>query len=383
MRKLSVKGSNQSSPEDRAVVVQERDEMRRFVKELSGDDITSGSWFTKLLMHSLSTYTSTVDWQYFQERYRGLPPDIIVDQRIRMAARYAAIGGGLSASAYTGAVAATIGSLGGASPATVPVATATMLVDVAYTSRLQLHLAYDIAVLYRVPLDLNDPDDLWKLIRIAFTIKGGEAVSEGLLKAVPAAVRPLIKRYYSKGVLHAAKGLPVVGKHLLQRNVIKIGIPLVGVPLAVLVNRQTTLIAGRHARVVFRNEARIVEIARQLVTDTRHPDLVLWLAWLVTVADNKTNDDIALLLRYLAALLEEEHSVMDDDLTALITTDAAAIWCRLETADGDRSDLIQAAHRIGQVAGSSSRTRAVVAEIAERLGSGNGGGRPSKLVRSG
>lgn len=44
-------------------------------------------------------------------------------------------------------------------------------------------------------------------------------------------VRPLIKRFYSKGVLTAAKGLPVVGKFLLQRNVIKIGIPLVGVPL--------------------------------------------------------------------------------------------------------------------------------------------------------
>ena len=30
-----------------------------------------------------------VDWQYFQEKYKGVPADSIVDQRIKMAARYA------------------------------------------------------------------------------------------------------------------------------------------------------------------------------------------------------------------------------------------------------------------------------------------------------
>jgi hypothetical protein len=87
-----------------------------------------------------------------------------------MAARYAA---GLSAGACSAAIAATPGSLGGASPATVPAAAATMMADVAFITRLQLRLAYDVAVLYRVPLDLSDPDDMWKLIRVAFTIKRG------------------------------------------------------------------------------------------------------------------------------------------------------------------------------------------------------------------
>jgi hypothetical protein len=84
--------------------------------------------------------------------------------------RYAA---GLSAGACSAAIAATLGSLGGASPATVPAAVATMMADVAFITRLQLRLAYDVAVLYRVPLDLSDPDDMWKLIRVAFTIKRG------------------------------------------------------------------------------------------------------------------------------------------------------------------------------------------------------------------
>ena len=170
---------------DQELVEHERAELREFVKGLSPDDIKSGGWFTKLCAQALSSYTDKVDWQYFQERYEGVPADAIVDQRIKMAARYAALEGGLSARAYTGAVAATIGSLGGASPATVPAAVATMMVDVAYITRLQLRLAYDIAVLYRVPLDLSDPEDMWKLIRVAFTIKSGEVGPGGRRQGGP------------------------------------------------------------------------------------------------------------------------------------------------------------------------------------------------------
>jgi hypothetical protein len=67
-----------------------------------------------------------------------------------------------------------------------------MMVDVAFITRLQLRLAYDVAVLYRVPLDLTDPDDMWKLIRVAFTIKSGEMAREGVAKAVPVIMRPVI-----------------------------------------------------------------------------------------------------------------------------------------------------------------------------------------------
>ena len=62
---------------------------------------------------------------------------------------------------------ATLGTAGGASPPTFPAAIATVMVDVAFVT--QLRLSYDVAVLYRVPLYLSDPDDMWKLIRVAFT----------------------------------------------------------------------------------------------------------------------------------------------------------------------------------------------------------------------
>lgn len=352
---------------DRAFVEHERDELRDFVKGLSPDDIKSGGWFTKLSAQALSSYTDKVDWQYFQERYEGVPADAVADQRIKMAARYAALEGGLSAGAYSAAVVATLGSLGGASPATVPAAVATMMVDVAFITRLQLRLAYDIAVLYRVPLDLSDPGDMWKLIRVAFTIKSGEVVREGAAKVVPVMVRPVIKRFYSKTVLTAAKGLPFVGKYLLQRNVIKIGIPVVGVPLAVVLNRYTTLIAGRHAQAVFRNEARVIELAERLSKQNQHPQLVLWVAWLVMNADHKISDDETLLMQHLVRLVRDQHQVVDDRLSHLVEIDPAEVWRRLDDEQGDLSDLLDVADRVAAVDGAANALEsAVISELRER-----------------
>ncbi|MFD9866257.1 hypothetical protein ACFXI8_14850 [Streptomyces niveus] len=352
---------------DRKVVEQEQAEIREFIKGLSADDIKSGNWFTKLSAHALNSYTNKVDWQYFQERYAGVPADAIVDQRIKMAARYAALEGGLSAGAYTAAVAATIGSLGGASPATVPAAVATLMVDVAFVTRLQLRLAYDIAVLYRVPLDLSDPDDMWKLIRVAFTIKSGEVVRGGVVKAVPAMVRPVIKRFYSKAVLTAAKGLPFVGKFLLQRNVIKIGIPVVGVPLAVVLNRYTTLLAGRHAQAVFRNEARVIELAENLSKQSQHPALMLWVAWLVIRADHKISDDETLLMRHLVRQVREQHQVVDEQLAHLVDIDSAEVWLRIDAEPGDLSDILDMADKVATVDGAASaREKAVISELGDR-----------------
>ncbi|MCY0945803.1 hypothetical protein [Streptomyces antarcticus] len=352
---------------DRQAVEHERAELKDFVAGLSADDIKSGGWFTKFSAQAMSSYTAKVNWQFFQDRYAGVPADAIVDQRIKMAARYAALEGGLSAGAYSAAVVATLGSLGGASPATVPAALATVMVDVVFITRLQLRLAYDIAVLYRVPLDLSDPEDMWKLIRVAFTIKSGEVVREGVVKAVPFVMRPVIKRFYSGAALTAAKGLPFVGKFLLQRNIIKIGIPVVGVPLAVVMNRYTTLLAGRHARAVFRNEARVIELAEGLSERSRHPQLMLWVAWLVIKADGKMADDEALLMRHLVRLVRDKHQVIDEQLAHLVDIDPADVWRRLDSEPGDLSDILDAANRVGAVDGPvNALEKAVISELRDR-----------------
>lgn len=345
----------------------ERSELRDFVAGLSPDDLKSGNWFEKLIAQGLVTYTRKANWEYFQEKYKGVPADAIVDQRIKMATRYAALSGGVTAGAYNGAIAATIGTAGGASPVTVPAAVVTLTIDLAFLTQLQLRLAYDIAVLYRVPIDVNDPDDMWKLIRVAFGIKGGEVIGEGLLKLVPAALRFVIKKFYSGAVLAAAKGLPYIGKFLLQRTVIKVAIPVVGIPLAIGINFYTTLLAGRHARAIFRNEARVIELAQRLCEQSRHPRLMLWVAWLVVAADKKISDDEALLMRHLMTLVRDQHEVVDEQLAQLIDVDAAEVWMRVEAESDDLSDVLDVARRVAEVDGdTNAQERGVLREIQER-----------------
>ncbi|MCX5261767.1 hypothetical protein OOK27_47895 [Streptomyces canus] len=108
--------------------------------------------------------------------------------------------------------------------------------------------------------------------------------------------------------LGAAQSLPFIGKHLLQRNIIKFGIP-------------GALAAGRHAKSVFRDEAKVIELADTLIRRTRHPRLMLWVAWLVINADGEIADAESLLFQRLTRLVRERHQVDDEQLANVVTID--------------------------------------------------------------
>lgn len=159
----------------------------------------------------------------------------------------------------------------------------------------------------------------------------------------------------------------MVGKFLLQRTVIKVGIPLVGVPVAVIVNRYTTQITGRHARAVFRNEARVTEVATTLTERTKRPKLMLWVAWLVINADGKISDDEALLMRHLTRLAHERHEVVDDELAQVVDVDPEAVWRRLGTETGDLNDIVEAGTKVAEIDGKiNTSERRILSELVDR-----------------
>ena len=342
-------------------------EMKEFASGLTSEDLKSGDWFTKLLAHALHQYRDRVDSEYFERRYPGMPRDAIVEARIKLAARYAALAGGLSASAYTSAVAGTIGSGGAASPLTASAALLSFSADLFSTTQLQFRLAYDIAVLYRIPIDFDDPEDLWRFIRTAFAIKAGEAAESAVAKAVPALIRPLIKKFFSGSVLATAKSLPVVGKYLLQRNVIKFAIPAIGIPASTAVNYWSTRVAGNHARSTYRAEAAIREQARRLVDDAPSHRASLWVAWLVVTADAKANETETTMMRHLISMMDSVHGVVDAELSEVVTVDRDFVWSLVSEVQAGRPGL----HRIGVAAAEvdgkiNSHEREVLAELAAR-----------------
>ncbi|USQ80102.1 hypothetical protein NF556_00095 [Ornithinimicrobium faecis] len=362
---------DRDSTSPREDVRRELEQTKKFVGELSMDDLRQGTWFPKLLTFSLHKYETQVNAEYFRRKYPNLPPDAVAQERIKMAARYASIAGGLNATAYTGAIVATIGSHGGASPLTLPAAAASFTVDLVYTSQLQLRLAYDLSVLYGVPLDLDDPDDLWKLIRVAFVVKTGEVGTDVLVKGVPVVLRPLVKKVFSGATLATLKGLPGVGKYLLQRNIIKMAIPGVGVPLAAGVNFWTTKVAGKYAKNSFRREARIMEEAGRITSRTRlHPEL-LWVLWLVVHSDTASSTGQVSLLHHVTLRVNDSAEVQEalEQMRAVIEVDPDHVWAMLAAADGDLEPLYAASLTAAVVDGKVRDKQLQVLElVADRCG---------------
>lgn len=343
------------------------EEMKDLAADLTIEDLKSGSWFAKLLSHALKQYREKVDSEYFERKYPGVPRDGIVNARIKMAARYAALEGGLSASAYTGAVAATIGTAGGASPITGSAALMSFSADLFSTTTIQLRLAYDIAVLYRIPIDFDDPEDLWRFIRVAFAVKGAGDAAGAATKGVPMVVRPLVKKIYSGATLGAGKSLPVIGKYLLQRNVIKFALPAIGIPLATSMNYWSTKVAGKYARSTYRAEAAMREQATRLVKDGPAHRAVLWVAWLVMSADDKINETETTLMRHLVSLMETTHNIVDAELREVVNVDRDFVWSLVDEVEDNRASL----HRLGVTAAEvdgkiNSAERKVLAELEAR-----------------
>lgn len=341
------------NPGDKEAVESELDDLKKFAKSLTMDDVKTGNWFEKLVQRFMVQYATRVDANYFSTKYPGLPADAVVTARLRLATRYAAVEGAASAAAYTGAVAATIGSGGGGSPLTLPAAGVALVVDLLYMSNLQLKLAYDIAVLYRVPLDLDDPEDLWNFVQVAFTIKGGEVVNTAWTKGIPVVIRPIVRKIFSGPTLLAVRSFPVVGKHLLQRTIIKIAIPVVGVPVSSLVNYWSTKIAGRHAIRIFRLQAAINEAAVRMVDSSNHLSELLWVCWIAAKADGVIRESESYLLREVVRHVTEREPLLPalKDLESTINVDTDRLWTELEGQIGDLAGVYSAGVTVAAVDG--------------------------------
>ena len=310
--------SDQGATADlRAKVHLELDKLRDLLAKVSLEEIRQGEWFARLLKFSLDPYADEVDAAYFDRVYPGLSAQDRVRARTELAARYASIGGGLTAGAYAGALVATVGSRGAASAVTLPAAGASFVLDLLFTGNLQLRLAHDVAVISGVPLDLEDPEDLWTLIRVAFVVQGRAERWEALGARAPLAVQPVLRKIFAGNPDAATRSLPAMGRFLLQRNALKFAVPGLGVPLSIAVNYWSAHAAGSQAAAVFGREARIMATARRIARPSVEPHELLWVLWLIVQADGVVHENERLLLKHVTALVGD----LDSELSALAGLD--------------------------------------------------------------
>jgi hypothetical protein len=281
----------------------EHEQLSVFVKSLKPADIKNGDWFTSLLYMSVKSYAAKVDAAWFREKYAGIPVDAIVEKRIRLAQTYNAIAGGLSASVYSAAALSAIFTAG----LSLPIAGVSLVTDLCMTTQIQLKLAYDLSVLYNTPINIDDPEDLIKLVHVAFGVKGSQVLQQAVQKLSPAATTFLVKKTASGATLTFLKALPVVGKFLLQRNIIKMAIPFVGIPIGAGLNFYTTGQVGKLAKQIFREEAVIKEFANQTPDLLgEHPELAIGVVLSAVSADGQFAEREVTLMKSLLEVWKDD-----------------------------------------------------------------------------
>lgn len=227
--------------------------------------IKNGTWFSDFLKSCLNSYEERVMAQggaaYLRGKYPGLPTDAIATKLCELAESYAAVAGGLS-----GAVASAAVLTAGAG---IPAAIAGVMAEVLYTVRLQLRLAYDLHLLYGMPLDADDPADLIKLFAVVYGVKGAEVGGLGLKAYGPEVARAQIFRLIhgnTQAIQAAASTVlgPNIAKHITQKAMIKTAVPIVGTGISAGWNYVTTHMMGIRVRHGVRVAAALREQTQRL-----------------------------------------------------------------------------------------------------------------------
>jgi hypothetical protein len=155
-----------------------------------------------------------------------------------------------------------------------------------------------------------------------------------------------VQKIFSGSTLAAVKSLPVVGRYLLQRNILKFAVPAIGVPLSMAVNHWSTRLAAEQAAKLFRAESRIVAAARRMTeANAPHHAELLWVLWLIVKSDALIHENERLLLKHVTALVGD----LDSELSAIaglkstLDVDQKTVWAMLASATGDLVALYDAA----------------------------------------
>jgi len=173
------------------------------------------SWFWRLLSNVLQSYSRNINLEFFQRKYPGLPAEVVAKRRIKTAAINAGLIGFFSGAvisvASAAVVAETMSTLASGfttSPITLPallitapVGILTFAGEVTALVRLQLHLAYDLFVLYGLPVNTDDPEQMQEVVAVAFGIKSTEVAGQAIQKIIPQLSPTLLRKTMRSGLV--------------------------------------------------------------------------------------------------------------------------------------------------------------------------------------
>lgn len=251
-------------------IKKELEDLKKMAVAFGPDRLRDGTWFNEFVLAMLSSYAEKIikagGVAYFRKKYPGLTQDAIAEKLCTMATRYAAIAGGV-----TGITAST-GVLGGF---TIPIIIAAIGGEILYTTRLQVRLIYDLATVYGDPIDLNDPEQLYRAFMMAYGISAVSANAGTVAAAAGTEVlRAQVFRYITgktpiiQGAAIKILG-PRIGSMITRKAILKVIVPGAGVAISSGWNYISTKNMAEVGRQEFKLEARARQAAIDLCNEAK------------------------------------------------------------------------------------------------------------------
>lgn len=255
------------SDQDKTLLAQigtEIQDLKRMATAFGPERIKDGTWFNEFIKAMLQTYSQKIieggGIEFFRRKYPGLTQDTIAAKLCNLATRYAALAGG------TSGLTASTSVLGGF---TIPAIVAAIGSEILYTTRLQVRLIYDLSTIYGDPIDVDDPEHLFRAFSLAYGVSAATGSAGGIVKAVaPEVARAQTYRFITgKTPIIQEAAIrwlgPRIGSQITRKAIIKAAVPLAGIAISSSWNYLTTQQIGAIAS----NELRLGAKARDAVRD--------------------------------------------------------------------------------------------------------------------
>lgn len=177
------------------------------LKDITKEDRRTGAWFRKLLLKVFSVHAKKVNAKYFQEKYATSQKDVIAKKLIT------------SYLNYNTAVGVVIGGAGGLGE--LVVAILSTFPEVAVVTYNQLKLIYDLSVVYGDPVNMDDPEEAFLVLLIAFDVKLSELLKGGAKWAIDKGGKFIVEKAGKRIVLRKIQQIMfrTLGKKITQRSI--------------------------------------------------------------------------------------------------------------------------------------------------------------------
>lgn len=252
-------------------VSSELEQAKKLLKEIPVEALKNGDWFLHLLGQVINAHQKNLSVDYFKQKYPGYTQDEIADKVISATENYAAVVGGLTGVAASAGLIASIPSGG----VTTAIWLSSIGAEIMCVAMLQLKLVLDLAIVYDIKLDPEDPEDIMTLFSYGLGIKTTTVVGDFSTGAATHATKNAVKSYFSKGKLKSVQSMGrVIGIKILQRDIIKYAVPMVGVVVGSSYNYLSTRSLGRIAKQHFKHRGKSSQELHKLISGVNTYTLV-------------------------------------------------------------------------------------------------------------